>query len=69
MALKYSDTWGHHLELEKIVSSQDEVPAAEGEIRKVAEELGIHVMTDEELKEFTARKDKEYRERSKRQQQ
>ncbi len=64
MALKYSDAWGHHLELEKIVGSKDEVATAEAQLHAVAEELGVHIMTDDELKEFTARKDKEYRERA-----
>lgn len=67
MALKYSDAWGHHLELEKIVDSKDEIGNAEKDLHAVAEEIGVHIMTDDELKEFTAKKDKEYREKSGRQ--
>jgi predicted adenylyl cyclase CyaB len=65
MALKYSDAWGHHLELEKMVGTKEDVPAAEKEILAIAAELGVHVMSDAELAEFTAKKDKEYRDKAK----
>lgn len=65
LALKYSDTWGHHLELEKIINRKEDMPGAEEELRNVASEFGIHIMTDEELADFTKKKDEEYKEKSK----
>jgi len=64
IALKYSDAWGYHMELEKIVGDKNSVPEAERQIREIASEFGAHIMTDEELKEFTEKKDKEYRQGS-----
>lgn len=65
LALKYSDAWGYHLELEKIVGDKNDVSEAENQIRNVASEFGIHVMTDKELAEFTKKKDQEYQEKLK----
>ena len=59
-ALKYSNTWGYHLELEKMVHNRKDVSLAKKQIQKVAIELGIHLMTDKELLNFTKRKDREY---------
>jgi len=59
-ALKYSDTWGHHLELEKMVYDKKDISLAKKQIQKMALELGIHLMTDRELMEFTEKKDYEY---------
>lgn len=53
IALKYSDAWGYHLEIEQTVAFENDQKRAEGEIRNVAEELGIHLMSEEELKKFT----------------
>jgi len=53
IAIKYSETWGYHLELEMMVNSKDEAPAAEEKMHAVAQELGINIMTDDELKDFT----------------
>lgn len=61
LALKYSDTWGYHLELEVIVSNNGEQSEAERKIRSVAEELGVKIMTDEELAEFTKNIDQNYK--------
>jgi len=59
--LKYSDTWGHHLELEKMVYDKKDIFLARKRIKEIALELGIHLMTDRELMEFTKKKDYEYR--------
>ncbi|MHA1657495.1 MAG: CYTH domain-containing protein [Promethearchaeota archaeon] len=59
-ALKYSDIWSYHLELEKMVHDRKDIFLAEKQIQKIAVELGIHLMTDKELAEFTRRKDYEY---------
>lgn len=61
LALKYSEVWGYHLELEMVVNSIKEKKKAEEKIKKVAQELGVKLMTDEELRDFTSRVDQEYR--------
>ncbi len=53
IALKYSDAWGYHLEIEQVIASKEGQKKAEDEIRSVADELGIHLMSEEELKKFT----------------
>jgi len=61
LALKYTQTWGYHLELEIVVDSADKKDAAEKQIHEVAVELGVHIMSDEELKEFAQKIDENYR--------
>lgn len=53
IALKYGKTWGYHLEIEKMIQDEGDQRVAEEEIRVVAKELGIELMTDDELKRFT----------------
>jgi len=53
IALKYSDAWGYHLEIEQIVKLKEEQQKAEEKIRRVASELGVKLMSEKELKEFT----------------
>lgn len=65
LALKYSNAWGYHLELEKIVGNKNDIPKAENQMRNVASEFGIRIMTDKELTEFTKKKDREYQEKLK----
>lgn len=60
IALKYSNVWGYHLELEKVVNSLGQKQAAEKAIRKIAKELGVHLMTDRELTDFTQKAEKQY---------
>ena len=55
VAVKYSKTWGYHLELEVMIGSKDEEQSAEAKIRAVAEELDIKVMNDEELQALTGK--------------
>lgn len=52
IALKYSKTWGYHLEIERMVTDTPEQAAAESAIRDVAEELGVMLMSEDELKAF-----------------
>ncbi len=61
LALKYSKVWGYHLELELLVDSKDKIRNAESKLRTIALELGVDVMTNEELAIFTKRKDEELR--------
>jgi predicted adenylyl cyclase CyaB len=52
-ALKYSKTWGYHLELEVLVGALTEKKRAEEKIRRVAAELGVQLMSEKELRDFT----------------
>lgn len=53
IALKYSEAWGYHMEIEQVVDSKDKQSEAEKKIRDVANELGVILMSEEELKKFT----------------
>lgn len=61
LALKYSNTWGYHLELEIVVHDLNDKNIAEQYIKKVADELGIHILSDIELSEFTKKVDIDYK--------
>ena len=52
IALKIGKTWGHHLEIEKMIESTSQQEQAERDIRAVAEELGVALMTEGEVKKF-----------------
>lgn len=58
LALKYTETWGFHLELEKIYEATDEelkaaATEADSQIVSVAGRLGIQLATNADLLEFT----------------
>ncbi|KWX02564.1 Uncharacterized protein LI90_3607 [Carbonactinospora thermoautotrophica] len=54
IAVKWSEAWGHHAEFEVLVESEaTEAAAATERIQRVADELGVRLMTEQELKEFT----------------
>lgn len=61
LSLKFTETWGYHLELEVLINDPDKQKEAESKIHKVAEELGVHVLSEEELDKITKRIDEEYR--------
>ena len=61
LAIKWSETWGFHFEIEKMVSNHGEVEKAEKELHNVADELGIKILTDKELKDFTQKAEKNER--------
>lgn len=61
LALKYSKTWGYHLELEIQISSLRQKKETEKRILGVAEELGVTVMSEDELWEFTQNVEKTYK--------
>ncbi|OGZ37926.1 MAG: hypothetical protein A3A94_03205 [Candidatus Portnoybacteria bacterium RIFCSPLOWO2_01_FULL_43_11] len=52
IALKYSDAWGYHIEIEQIIDDKKKQAEAETHIRRIADELGIRLMSEEELKKF-----------------
>ena len=60
VALKYSKTWSYHLELEIHIESLDQKSKAEEKIAQVAKELGVNLMSDEELLKFTKNVEKTY---------
>jgi adenylate cyclase class IV len=55
IAVKYSEDWGYHAELEVVVPRMGDKPAAEEKIRAVAAELGLQLMTEGELRVFTGK--------------
>jgi adenylate cyclase class IV len=61
LALKWSEIWGHHLELEVVVDDISKKNEAEKKIALIAEELGVRIMTDEELLVFTQAAEAEYK--------
>jgi len=61
LALKYSNTWGYHLELEIVVHEESEKDNAEKKIREVAKELEAHILSNEGLAEFTKKVDEDYK--------
>ena len=52
VALKYTQTWGFHLEIEKIYTDEKDKALAKKEVEETANELKIHLITDTEMKEF-----------------
>lgn len=52
IAVKYSEYWEHHVEMEIVVDDINKKEKAEEQIHKVADELEIKLMTDEEIKAF-----------------
>jgi len=65
LALKYSDHWGHHLELEIVINEPEKKQIAEKQIIQVAKELKVHLMTDRELKKFTQKAESKYKKNQK----
>lgn len=53
IAVKYSKSWGYHAELEILVDDLEKKDQAERTILEVAKELGLKLMSDEELGAFT----------------
>lgn len=61
LALKWTQSWGYHLELEKVVEDKGEVNLAIERLREVARELGVKIMTEKELKDFAKKIDNNYK--------
>lgn len=61
LALKWSEIWGYHLELEVVIGDFGQKAKADKKIFAVAEELGVKIMTEEELKEFTEKAEVAYK--------
>lgn len=57
IAVKWSEAWGYHAEFEVLLSddaSEQDRTEAEALIHSVAADLGVRLMTDQELAAFTA---------------
>ncbi len=52
VALKYTQTWGFHLEIEKIYTDEKDKALAKKEVEETADKLKIHLITDTEMKGF-----------------
>ena len=52
-AIKWSEEWGYHFEMEIIVNSEKEVQRAEDKLEELSKELNIKTLTEAELKDFT----------------
>lgn len=63
IAVKYSKVWGYHAEFEIMISSLKEKNDADEKIQKLAKELGIKLMTEDELKKFVEKKEREINKR------
>lgn len=57
-AVKYTQSWGFHVELEILVGENDDKSLVESKIRELAQKLDLQIMSDEELKEFTEKIDR-----------
>lgn len=58
LAVKWSKEWGFHFELELVVDSEAHIQVAENKLDEIAKELNIKIMTEQELKDFTKKAEK-----------
>ena len=65
IALKYSDDWGYHLEMEILINDINDQEKAEKKIFKIADELGVHLLSDDELKKIVFIIEEKYRNNNK----
>ena len=61
IALKWTESWGYHMELEIVIDDKSTKEEAEDSIRKVAEKLDVQIMSEDELKGFTQKIDENYK--------
>lgn len=64
IALKFSEHWQYHLELELVVDDENKKREAENKIREVAGELDIRLLTEEELAEIVKKIESEHRKKN-----
>ncbi len=62
LELKYSESWGYHMELEVMINNISEKPNAIKRIHEIGDELNIHILTPTEQKEFAFKIDQKYKE-------
>lgn len=51
-ALKYTDSWGYHLEAEIVIEDGEDQKVAEDKIKEVGKRFGITFMTDQEINDY-----------------
>ncbi len=61
LAVKHSKEWGYHVELEILLPDSSGQAEAEQKIRTIADELGLKIMTEEELQTLTHKIESEHR--------
>lgn len=61
LAVKFSEHWQYHVELEVLIKDLAQKPATEKKISAVARELDLKIMSDEQLKEFVTKLEADYR--------
>ncbi len=61
LAIKFSESWQYHAELEIIISDPKDHPAAEKTIHSVAHKLGIKILTEEELGDLVEKIESDYK--------
>lgn len=61
LALKFSDSWGYHLELEILIDDKSKQEQAEKRLKEIADELGVKIMTPEEQHDFALKIDQQYK--------
>jgi adenylate cyclase class IV len=61
IAVKYSIDWGYHAELEIVIKDSGDKESAEVRIQEVAKELGLRLMTDDEVLKLTGEIEARYR--------
>ena len=54
ISLKWSEDWGYHAEFEIMVSDLSEKVSADIHIAEVAKDLSVTLMTEQEVKTFSA---------------
>lgn len=59
IAVKYSDMWGYHAELEIVIDDEEKKEEADQKISKIAGEIGVTLMTEEDLRKFITEKEDE----------
>jgi predicted adenylyl cyclase CyaB len=52
IAVKWSESWGYHFEIEKMISEDENPEDVYEEFDKITKKLGIRTSTDEEIKKF-----------------
>lgn len=57
IAIKYTQSWGFHVELEIMVGEDENKEQAIEKIKDLANELNLEIMSDQQLKEFTSKID------------
>jgi predicted adenylyl cyclase CyaB len=61
LALKYTKSWGYHMELEIVIHDKSKKDSAELKIKEIAKELGISIMSEKEITKFSRKIDEKYK--------